>query len=268
MTRLDSSIVYNPNRMIVEDRPWNEDYSFKEVSTVLTRLKLVITMLENIINADMFVFYFYYPRFSYSCWIFGQLLIYFFDSDYLLSYIILIAIWIVAAYSEYWEKNITPLIDDLFFRQDLLNKDLMSTNNVMTMDEILHVKSVNSLLENAEGEEVIAQARQQYNIAKVGYWGAYKESRKGANFSLQWMDIISDFFEKTRNLVLWEDYNMTTLFFVLLLVIFIIVTFLPMRFILFLACAYKFACGRRWQHKRITNNREVCRLELINFFQE
>ena len=67
----------------------------------------------------------------------------------------LIAIWVLAAYSEYWEKNITPFIDDLFFRQDLLNKDLMSTNNVMTMDEIMHVKSVNSLLESQEGEEVI-----------------------------------------------------------------------------------------------------------------
>ena len=61
---------------------------------------------------------------------------------------------------------------------------------------------------------------------------------------------------------------MTALFFVLLLVLFIIVTFLPLRFILFLACAYKFACDQRWQNKRITNNREVCRLELINFLQE
>ena len=82
------------------------------------------------------------------------------------------------------------------------------------------------------------------------------------------MDVIADFFEKVRNLVLWTDPNMTSLFFVLLLVMFIIVTFLPLRFILFLACAYKFFCGRRWQHKRITNNREVCRLELINFLQE
>ena len=71
MTRIDSSIVYNPNRMIVEDRPWNEDYSFKDVSTVMTRIKLVITLLEKLINADMFIFYFYYPRFSYACWVFG-----------------------------------------------------------------------------------------------------------------------------------------------------------------------------------------------------
>ena len=164
MTRLDSSIVYNPNRKIVEDRPWNEDYSFKDVSTVLTRLRLVITFLENIINADMFVFYFYYPRFSYACWVFGQLIVYFFDARYILTYLVLIALWIVACYSEFWEKNITPIVTELFFRQDLLNKDLMSTNNVMTMDEIMHVKSVNLLLESQEGEEVIAQTRATYNI--------------------------------------------------------------------------------------------------------
>ena len=82
------------------------------------------------------------------------------------------------------------------------------------------------------------------------------------------MDVIADFFEKIRNLVIWTDPNMTTLFYCLLLILFIVVTFLPLRFILFLACAYKFFCGRRWQHKRITNNREVCRLELINFLHE
>ena len=96
-------------------------------------------------------------------------------------------------------------------------------------------------------------------------WGQYKEGKKGANFTLQWMDVIADFFEKVRNLVLWEDQNMTALFFVLCIVVWLVVTFLPMRFILFLACAYKFFCGRRWQHKRITNNREVCKLELVNF---
>ena len=162
MTRVDASIWYNPNRMITEDRQWNEDYSFKQMSTVLTRLRLGITMLENLINADMFVFYFYYPRFSYSCWVLGHIIIYFWDTRYLLMYLILIIIWIVAAYSEFWEKHITPILNEIFFRPDLLNKDLMSTNNVMTMDEMMHVKSTNALLESQEGEERIEQTRQQY----------------------------------------------------------------------------------------------------------
>ena len=147
-------------------------------------MRLVITLLENLINADMFVFYFYYPRFSYTCWVFGQVMIYYFDPEYLLTYLVLILMWILAAYSEFWEKNVSPIVTEVFFRPDLLNKDLMSTNNVMTMDEIMHVKSVNSLMEGEEGEKVIAQTREQYNIAKVGMWGQYKEGRKGANFSL------------------------------------------------------------------------------------
>ena len=80
--------------------------------------------------------------------------------------------------------------------------------------------------------------------------------------------MIADFFEKVRNLVLWEDYNMTTLFFVLMIIIFLVVTFLPMRFILFLSTFYKFICGRLWQKKRIVNNREVCKLEIVNFLEE
>ena len=171
MTRLDASIMYNPNRKIVEDRPWNDDYSFKDISTLLTRTKLVITFLENIINADMFVFYFWYPRFSYVCWIFGQVLIYFWDNQYIFTYLVLICMWIVAAHSEFWEKNISPIVNELFFRPDLLNKHLMSTNNVMTMDEIMHVKSVNLLLESQEGEENIEQTRLTYNIQKLGWWG-------------------------------------------------------------------------------------------------
>lgn len=85
---------------------------------------------------------------------------------------------------------------------------------------------------------------------------------------MQWIEVIDDFFEKVRNLVLWTDPSMTARFFALLLILFIVVTFLPLRFLLFLSCAYKFFCGRYWQHKRITNNREVCRLELINFLLE
>ena len=82
------------------------------------------------------------------------------------------------------------------------------------------------------------------------------------------MDVICDFFEKLRNLVVWEDPNMTRLFFYLLLVLFLIVTFLPLRFIIFVVFIYKYLCGLRWQKKRVRNNKEVCRLELLNFLDD
>ena len=61
---------------------------------------------------------------------------------------------------------------------------------------------------------------------------------------------------------------MTQLFFFLLLLLFLVVTFLPLRTIIFVSLIYKFICGLRWQNKRVINNKEVCRLELRNFLQE
>ena len=147
MTRLDSSIVYNPNRNIVEDRPYIENYSFNQVSLVLTRTKLAITWLETLINADTLVFHYYYPRFSDACWVGIQAFIYFYDSRYLLTYLVLLLVWLVAVYSETWEKHISPVVTELFFTQHHLHPTLMSTNRVLTMDEYLHVQSIDALLE-------------------------------------------------------------------------------------------------------------------------
>ena len=45
-------------------------------------------------------------------------------------------------------------------------------------------------------------------------------------------------------------------------------TFLPLRTIIFVSFIYKYLCGLRWQRKRVINNTEVCRLELLNFLEE
>lgn len=66
MTRIDHMIVFNPNRDIVEDRKKKVGYNLKEISTVLTRLKLVIFMWEFIRDIDRPVIYFDYPRFSWA----------------------------------------------------------------------------------------------------------------------------------------------------------------------------------------------------------
>lgn len=85
---------------------------------------------------------------------------------------------------------------------------------------------------------------------------------------MQWMEVICDFIEKVRNLFQWEDPNMTFIFLLLLIVLFIFVTFLPLRFIIFLALFHKFYKGRNWQKRRTINNEEVCKIEMQNFFAE
>lgn len=42
MTRVDSMIIFNPNKDVIEDRKRKGGYSIKEISTVMTRTKLII----------------------------------------------------------------------------------------------------------------------------------------------------------------------------------------------------------------------------------
>ena len=110
MTRIDAMIVYNPNRNIMEDRPYTYDYSFKQANTVLTRAKLTIALWENVVMSDTFIFYFFYPRFSFVCWVLFQVFIYFFDVQYLLTYLVCGLILLTMNFSPYWEKNVTPVL--------------------------------------------------------------------------------------------------------------------------------------------------------------
>ena len=64
LTRVDSMIIINPNRDIVEDRKIKIGLSLKEISTIMTRIKLIIFLIEFLKDIDKPVFYFNYPRYS------------------------------------------------------------------------------------------------------------------------------------------------------------------------------------------------------------
>lgn len=82
------------------------------------------------------------------------------------------------------------------------------------------------------------------------------------------MEVLCDFFEKVRNVFQWEDPYATKMFMIILIVVWVVLTFLPMRFIIFWALAWKFWKGRNWQKKRDTNNQEVCKVEFSNFLAQ
>lgn len=90
-------IVYNPNRNIFEDRVYNNDYSIEDIKVALTRSRLSIQLLDRVIKSDTFIFQFWYPKFSYCCWLAIQFIIYFSHMDYLLTYISVGLIWILLA---------------------------------------------------------------------------------------------------------------------------------------------------------------------------
>ena len=270
MTRSDACIVYNPNRDIMEDRKYLSDYTVKQMNTVLTRSKLFFALTDSIIQADTFLFYFYYPRFSYVIWIFMHLFIYYFDPAYLLSYLVFGLMFQVAQYSAWWEQQITPIVDHLFFNIRHLHESLKTGNNLLTFDQISYIKCIKYLIvkeDDEEKDEELLQMKSNYSLKEKGMLDKYRDAKKGTVVVVQCIEVICDFAEKARNLVQWEDTMQTQLFLLLLFIIFLVVTFLPLKFILTLSTAYKFYKGRGWQKKRIRNNEEVCRLELLNFLK-
>lgn len=145
---------------------------------------------------------------------------------------------------------------------------LTRTNNILTAEVIAHAKSINSLTKTTESAEYVDAIKESFNIKDKGLMANYRDAKKGTAYTLQWMDVIIDWFEKIRNLITWSDPNMTQLFLFFLVITFFVVTFLPLRFFLQLSTFYKFWKGRSWQKRRIVNNEEVCRIELTNFFVE
>ena len=227
-------------------------------------------MIDGVINSDTFIFYFFYPRFSVCCWIFLQLFIYFFDIHYLFTYFIVCLLWITLAWSPYWKKNITPILRKLFFSKKQMHKLLKGGAgiNILSSDDINYVKSLNSLIDNNESEDVIAQTKDNYNIKEKSFFDSIKDAKKGTAFTFLWIELICDFFEKLRNLFQWEDPTMSFYFLLLLIVLYIFVSFLPLKFIFSLSTFHKFYKGRSWQKRRKNNNEEVCKIELQNFIRE
>ena len=69
LTRIDSMIVFNPNYDIVEDRRRKQGFNFKEISTVMTRSKVIIFLILYLQNVDRIVLYFDYPLYSFAWYI-------------------------------------------------------------------------------------------------------------------------------------------------------------------------------------------------------
>lgn len=82
------------------------------------------------------------------------------------------------------------------------------------------------------------------------------------------MDAVCDAFEKTKNLILWEQKRMTSYFILIAFVLFLAVTFLPLRALIWLYLTHRFNRGRFFHKRRIRNNREVLLIEWNNFLED
>ena len=121
-------------------------------------------------------------------------------------------------------------------------------------------------MKEASGE--LKQIHQDYNIRDKNILGKFKDFKKSSTVTLNYMDQTCDFFEKTKNLIKWEEPRMTKYFLLLCLVLFIVVTFIPIRIIIMIYLIYKFYKRQFYHKKRIRHNREVLTIEFLNFVEE
>ena len=99
-------------------------------------------------------------------------------------------------------------------------------------------------------------------------YAKWKDLKKSSTGTLNAMDSVCNVFEKTKNLINWEQQRMTTYFTLFAFIMFIFVTFMPVRIILMVYLTHRFYRGQFYHKRRVRNNREVLLIEYANFIDD
>jgi len=67
----------------------------------------------------------------------------------------------------------------------------------------------------------------EYVIKEKGLFGKFKDMKTSSAKLLDKLEYICDLFEKSKNFIVWDDSYLSIYFLILLLAIFIVITFLP-----------------------------------------
>mmetsp|Transcript_17802 Transcript_17802/g.27535 ORF Transcript_17802/g.27535 Transcript_17802/m.27535 type:complete len:361 (-) Transcript_17802:272-1354(-) len=221
------------------------------------------------LQVDAFVYQFHYPKFSRVAFVCLLLIILLFDPRYILSYLCLIVLLIMFSHSKLGRSKVGPWLHEFFFSDKELHPHLSAPNQVKKANDISYQNLLKQLREEQALPEDLKQLKEDYSIQESkGLLNKYRDMKKGTASTLNVIDKYCDYFEKYKNLVQWEDPHMSFLFFIVAIGLFLIVTFLPIRFFLLGSVSYRFYKGQRWHSKRIRNNREICKVEIGNLLKD
>ena len=91
------------------------------------------------------------------------------------------------------------------------------------------------------------QIKADFNVeGSKGLLRKYKDMKRATAHTLNIIDRYCDYFEKYKNLIKWEDPRMTQFVIAVFIIIFVIVTYMPIRIFLFISFTYRFYKGRKW----------------------
>jgi hypothetical protein len=137
-------------------------------------------------------------------------------------------------------------------------------------------KSKNDLDEKAlakkdafdSGDDDDVKDTEQYTRKKLGMFNKMNLLLDKILGLMYVLDIFSNFIEKSEKLMHWQDYDTSYAFFVVLLIAFFVVTYLPLRYFVLIGILKKFNRGSTYYQRKYTGNKEVCKIEIFNFFVE
>lgn len=110
---------------------------------------------------------------------------------------------------------------------------IMPNHKIRTADQMSQESNSKALME--AGNE-LKELNENYAIQQKSTLAKYRDFKKNSATTLNFLDRGCDFFEKSKNLLYWNEPKMSTYFFFFLIVVFFIVTFIPLRFFIFLYC--------------------------------
>ena len=145
-----SMLRQNPNRDIIEDRRQKETFGIRDVSPVLSRTKMVLYYFDWFKQIDTFIHHFDYPKFSRCCYLLLMLVIFLFESRYLLTYLLLILLLVVISYSDFFAVRLQPKLREYFFDESLMHPLLKEQNNVIKFEEVGFTKLQSRLITNEQ----------------------------------------------------------------------------------------------------------------------
>eukprot|EP00347_Sterkiella_histriomuscorum_P002460 403368062 len=299
LSQFTAMVMFNPNRDVVEDRPKKKEYSRKEINVMISKLVLTIYQILDIEDVEKLIFYFKYPNLSKFLRIAIILFLIYFDPQYLISYTLGIVIFIFILQNKSWHSHTQPLLTYIFFskkneylneekgkriitfRQDSKSKN-MKTLEMASIGEKQDIDSKNKKIKigkkkqllhpNSQFEDEDAMLDddqldkdQKYERRQFGILEKYRDLKDKLSVLVFFFDATTDFVEKFNKLLIWQDQKSSKLFLIILIIIFLVISFLPLRYFIILAMLKKFNRGSSYYKRRYTGNKEATKIELRNY---
>lgn len=192
-TSLTSLYEFHLNRNRCENRVMGDSYSLKKYQEVIWRLKLCTLAIEKFKNAQRFIFYHNYPRFSLFLEIFMVVFVYFFNAEHLLIYGLLALILCLV----YNSGLLNDHVINIFFLEEMRNPMIRDTDikNQFFVDEEL------TKVRLKEEKGLIDEKSNFYNIKRRGILGRYNQFKQKSAKTLDKLEYVVDVFEKFKNLL-------------------------------------------------------------------